>query len=250
MEMVVMSDKIQMRLDKFLSEQKMASRSQLKVLLKKGVVSVNGQIEKDGSVKINTQEDIITFQGQVVGNEIYEYYMFHKPAGCVTATKDNFHKTVLDYFLEADTKRKEELVPAGRLDKDTEGLLLMTNDGALVHDLLSPRKHVSKTYLARLDAPLHNYEEVKNFMEQGLDIGDEKQTLPAILEERNQEEAEYLLTITEGRFHQVKRMFQAVDREVVYLKRLTFGTLVLDEALEPGKYRRLTEEEIRKLKQR
>ena len=170
--------------------------------------------------------------------------LFYKPAGCVTATEDHMHKTVMDYLT--DTVRSD-LFPVGRLDIDTEGLLLITNDGAFAHDLLSPAKHVEKTYYAVIDGVV-TVKDVICF-ENGVDIGEEKPTKPGKLRILNSEpESEIELTITEGRFHQVKRMFEAVGKKVLYLKRISMGPLQLTDDLKPGEYRPLTEEEITALK--
>ena len=169
--------------------------------------------------------------------------MLHKPAGVVSATEDAECRTVLDLIHEG----KKGLFPVGRLDKDTEGLLLLTNDGALAHNLLSPKKHVDKTYFAVLDGAVGEKEQ--ELFLQGLDIGDEKKTLPAKLELTDKEN-EVFITVQEGRFHQVKRMAQAVGRKVIYLKRISMGSLVLDDTLETGEYRSLTEKEIAELKNR
>ena len=167
--------------------------------------------------------------------------MLHKPQGVVTATHDNHDKTVMD--LLDSSVRKKDLFPVGRLDKDTEGLLLITNDGDLAHKLLSPKKHVDKTYLVYLAETIHDADIRK--LESGVDIGEDKLTLPAKAIKLTDKAMK--LTICEGKFHQVKRMLKAVDNEVVYLKRLTFGNLTLDEDLESGKYRPLSEDEIQAL---
>ncbi len=170
--------------------------------------------------------------------------MLNKPAGVVSATRDPKEPTVLDLILD---KRRKDLFPVGRLDKDTEGLLLITNDGALSHSLLSPRKHVDKTYYAKVEG-LVTEEHVRLFA-QGVDLGEEKPALPAVLEIQEAGETSLVLvTLREGRYHQVKRMFQALGCEVRYLKRLSMGSLRLDESLKPGEYRKLTEEELENLK--
>ena len=193
--------------------------------------------------KIDTERDTVLFNGMTVGYAEFEYYMLNKPAGVVSATEDRRERTVLDLIGE---KRRKDLFPVGRLDKDTEGLLLITNDGELAHRLLSPKKHVDKTYYARVAGRIT--EEHKKIFAAGVDIGDEKPALPAELRILSSEEiSEVELTIHEGRFHQVKRMFHAVGGEVLYLKRTSMGSLRLDECLEPGQYRRLTEDEIRAL---
>lgn len=229
------------RLDKYLSERNVGSRSQIKEFLRKGQVCVNEQIVKDGAQKIDEHEDTVFFQGKVLPSSRFRYYMLNKPAGVVTATRDKVSGTVLD-LLSVDGK--QELFPVGRLDKDTEGLLLITNDGELSHKLLSPKKHVSKTYYVQLKEAITD--EAKKSLEEGLDIGDEKKTLPAKVKVLSPHEIH--LTITEGRFHQIKRMLIAVNNEVLYLKRLQMGTLILDAKLKPGDYRELLDEEIKKLK--
>jgi 16S rRNA pseudouridine516 synthase len=236
-----------MRLDKFLCDMQLGTRSQVKDVIKKGNITVNGEIVKIADFKINENADDILYMGKSVKYQRYFYYMLHKPAGVVTATYDKNDKTVMDLLVGADGK---DLSPVGRLDKDTEGLLLITNDGELNHNLLSPKKHVAKTYYVECDGAID--EGKVEILEKGVDIGDDKLTLPAkvaILESAdNCYKME--LTITEGRFHQVKRMVAAVGGEVTYLKRISFGTLTLDENLEKGKYRPLTPQEIDDLKQR
>lgn len=235
-----------MRLDKFLVENQIGSRSEVKNYIKKGLVTKNGQLAKKPEEQINEAEDCICFKGQEIKYEPFVYYILHKPAGVITATEDKKQKTVLD--LLKDENRKD-LFPVGRLDKDTEGLLLITNDGALAHNLLSPKKHVPKTYYAKVSGEVTE-KEVQLFSE-GLDIGDEKQTLPAKLKilacHTEEKISEIELTITEGRFHQVKRMFQAVGMEVVYLKRITMGNLVLDDTLPKGSYQKISIEQIQNI---
>lgn len=224
------------RLDKFLCEAGAGSRSEVKLLIKKGRVTINGTVAKAPETKVDEKNDQVALDAQPLSYEKFVYYMLHKPAGVVTATRDNHEKTVMELLKDAPGK---DLFPAGRLDKDTEGLLLITNDGALSHRLLSPAKHVDKTYLVRTKAPVTD--EMRRRLEEGVDIGDEKPTLPAKTELT--EDGGLLLTVTEGRFHQVKRMLSAVGNEVVYLKRLSMGPLVLDGALSKGEYRALTPEE-------
>ena len=233
-----------MRLDKYLADMGVGTRSQVKQYLKKGLVTVNGEPEKRPERKIQPDTDTVCFRGEPMAYAEFEYFMLHKPPGCVTATMDKVHKTVLQYLEGASHK---ELFPVGRLDIDTEGLLLLTNDGALCHALLAPGKHVEKTYFARVEGEVTKAE--IPLFDKGLDIGDEKPTAPAKLEILNSDEiSEILLTITEGRFHQVKRMFEAVGKRVVYLKRISMGGILLDEDLKPGEYRKLTEEEVQSLK--
>ena len=229
------------RLDKFLADAGYGTRSEVKKQLKSGIVSVNGAVCKKPEEKIDPACDVVTVAGKEVVYEAFSYYLFYKPAECVTAKTDALHKTVMDYFPE--TVRKN-CSPVGRLDKDTEGVLLITDDGGLNHHLMSPAHHVKKTYYAVLDrevpvSAIHQFAE-------GVDIGDEKKTLPA---ELDTETPVYHanLTISEGRFHQVKRMFETVGCHVVYLKRLSLGNLSLGE-LTPGEYRRLSEAEVTDLR--
>ena len=230
-----------MRLDKYLCETGFGTRSQVKDLLKKGQVMVNGEVVKKPELKINETTDQILCQGKKASYQKNIYLMLHKPAGVVSATEDNREKTVLDLVRPED--RKNSLFPVGRLDKDTEGLLLLTDDGELAHRLLSPKKHVDKTYFAKIDGQVTE-EHVKQFRE-GLDIGDEKKTLPAVLTILlSGPVSEIEVTIHEGRFHQIKRMFDAVGCKVTYLKRLSMESLVLDETLPPEEYRPLTEAEL------
>lgn len=225
-----------MRLDKFLCEMNIGTRSQVKDYIRKGQVTVNGGIAKKPEEKVTEDKDVITFQGRVLTYQKFYYYMLNKPQGVVSATKDNMDKTVLD-LLKTDCK---DIFPVGRLDKDTEGLLLLTNDGELAHNMLSPKKHVDKTYLVTIKRALLPQEITA--LEQGVDIGDEKLTAPAKVAVLDAEHIH--LTIHEGRFHQVKRMLKAVDNEVFSLKRITFGALTLDEGLAPGEYRELTAQEV------
>lgn len=231
-----------MRLDKLLTQAGELTRSEAKQRIKKGRVTVNGEVITKPEVKVSS-EDTLCLDGEALFWEEYRYIMLHKPAGVVSATQDAQCRTVLDLIKEG----KKDLFPVGRLDKDTEGLLLLTNDGALAHDLLSPKKHVDKTYFAILDGPVGKREQ--ELFSQGLDIGDEKMTLPAKLA-LTENENEVFITLQEGRFHQVKRMAQAVGRKVEYLKRVSMGSLVLDEQLKKGEYRSLTKQEVAGLKER
>ena len=229
------------RLDKFLCEMEIGTRSQVKEIVKKGMVSVDGEVIKKADYKFDETAAKVLVNGKEFSYQKFYYYMLNKPQGVVSATTDNRDKTVLDLLKDAAGK---ELFPVGRLDKDTEGLLLITNDGELGHNLLSPKKHVDKTYLVETKEMVTS--QMVQMLEHGVDIGEEKLTLPAkvkLLEDKKIE-----LTITEGKFHQVKRMLKAVENEVAYLKRLSMGSLVLDENLELGEYRCLTEEEVSKLK--
>ena len=228
------------RLDKFLTEMEIGSRSQVKTLVKKGLIEINGSICKDADYKLNENEDVVCYQGEILKYEKYRYFMLNKPQGVVTATKDNVDKTVMDLLKD---ERKKDLSPVGRLDKDTEGLLLITNDGALAHALLSPKKHVDKVYRVHLKTSISKDDIVA--LETGIDIEDEDITLPAKV--KVIKEKEILLTIHEGRFHQVKRMMHAVGNEVIFLKREAFGSLTLDDQLKCGEYRELTEDEVEAL---
>ena len=218
-----------MRLDKFLCDNNIGTRSQVKEYIKKGQVTVNDQIIKKPETKVNEETDTVVCQGQPIH--------YRKYTTVVSATNDNTAPTVVSLLTVPEQK---DLFPVGRLDKDTTGLLLLTNDGALAHDLLSPKKHVDKTYRVRPEKPL-SAEDIHR-LENGLDIGDEKPTAPS--KARLTENGDLLLTIHEGRFHQVKRMLQAVDNQVLTLERVSFGPLSLDLSLQRGEYRALTEEEI------
>ena len=202
-------------------------------------MGVNGRTATDPSVHINENEDPVTVDNNPVVYERFRYYMLNKPQGYVTATREKDSKTVLDLL---DGVKRDDLFPVGRLDKDTEGLLLITDNGRLAHDLLSPRHHVDKEYYVEVDRRLTDEE--KNTFLTCIDIGDDKPTLPAKIEEKD---GAYLVTIHEGRFHQIKRMFKAFDVNVTFLKRLSMGTLVLDENLEPGQFRPLTDDEVKNL---
>ncbi len=231
------------RLDKFLADMSVGTRSQVKTIIGKGRIKVNGTVVKDSSFKIDTAKDSVVLDEKKIYYKSYEYYMLNKPAGVISATIDEAQKTVLELITE---KSRKDLFPVGRLDKDTEGLLLITNNGELSHRLLSPGMHVDKTYYVETDKAIDK-SGVYN-LENGIDIGEDKLTMPArlkILSTGNKNA--YLLTICEGKFHQVKRMFQAAGANVIYLKRLSMGKLKLDEKLKPGEYRPLTEEEIKSL---
>lgn len=234
-----------MRLDKFLADMQLGTRSQVKDFIKKGLVTVNGKPVTKADLKIEEKTDVVTCKGQTLSYQKYRYFLLHKPAGVVTATKDSRDKTVMELLPK---ELASDFFPVGRLDKDTEGLLLITNDGELSHKLLSPKRHVAKTYYVVCDGVLTD-EAVKK-LEQGVDIGDDKITLPADVEvvEKAHDSYTIRLTITEGRFHQVKRMIHAVGGEVTYLKRLSMGSLMLDETLAKGSWRELTDEEIAMLK--
>lgn len=234
------------RLDKFLCDSLNITRKEAKEAVKKGKVTINGELVKKPESKLDAEDDQVEFDHQPVTFEQFHYLMLHKPQGVVSATKDNHDKTVLDLIHE---DFKEKLFPVGRLDKDTEGLLLLTDDGMLAHELLSPKKHVDKVYFAKVSGRFTE-EEIKRFRE-GLDIGNGEKAKEAGLKilKAGQEQSEVLITITEGKFHQVKRMVKAVGSEVLYLKRLSMGPLKLDEDLKLGTYRRLSEAELQELKE-
>ena len=228
-----------LRLDKYLADAGVGTRSQVKQMIRKGQISINGEPVKKPDQKVDGEKDKIEVMGKEIRYQKYRYLLLHKPSGYVSATEDKKEQTVLSLLPE---ELRKDLFPVGRLDKDTEGLLLLTNDGALAHRLLSPKKHVNKTYYALVQGRVTD-EDQAAFL-QGVDIGDEKDTLPAQLEILEAaEESRILLTIQEGRFHQVKRMFEARGKKVVYLKRISMGPLALEEGLKPGDYRELTEEE-------
>lgn len=220
---------------------KVGTRSQVKKDLKQGLVTVNGETVTRPEYKVDEGTDRITYKGKPVSYQKHVYYMLNKPAGVVSATKDNTCRTVTE--LLRDTGHTD-LFPVGRLDKDTEGLLLMTDDGELAHRLLSPKKHVEKVYEVGITEELSEADARR--LENGVDIGEERLTLPAKVEIADGKRI--FLTITEGKFHQVKRMLRAVGHEVVSLRRVAMGGLELDAGLAPGGYRELSEEEIAVIK--
>ena len=251
------------RLDKFLADAGKGTRSEVKKFIQKGQVQVNGAAAKKPELKVDPETDVVVLAGETVGAAPeFVYYLLNKPAGCVSATEDRNDRTVMEY-VPSDRKG---LFPVGRLDKDTEGLLLITDDGMLAHELLAPGKHVDKTYFVRVEGRL-TVEKIEN-LENGVDIGEAKLTMPAKAEivggswegagepqpgrvrRENLPEVytELLLTIHEGKFHQVKRMLQAIGNQVLTLERVSFGPLSLDPGLSKGEYRALTEEEINHLK--
>lgn len=234
------------RLDKYLADMGCGTRQEVKKFIRSGQVSVDGIVVKKPETKVEQTVQEVFLNGEKVGYESFEYYMLNKPAGVISATEDQSCQTVVDLIKD---KKRKDLFPVGRLDKDTEGLLLITNDGALAHRLLSPKKHVDKCYFARICGKVTE-EDVRSF-EKGVNIGSQEQpelTMPGKLEIITSDDISKIrLTIQEGKFHQVKRMFQAVGKEVIYLKRLRMGTLILDENLGIGEYRPLTKEELEKL---
>ncbi len=256
-----------MRLDRFLAEMGEGTRTQIRDMAKNGRIAVNGVIEKKADRKIDPEAAQVTVDGRPVLYAEFEYYMLNKPQGVVSATEDRLHTTVVELIAE---RKRGDLFPVGRLDIDTEGLLLITNDGDLAHRLLSPKRHVDKQYLAVVDGTLPA--DAAWIFKEGIVLEDGTKTLPAELvragdvalpdEERTAgpfgearsdsgagDHTAWILTIREGKFHQVKRMFEALGCRVTYLKRLSMGNLKLDESLKPGEYRPLTEAEIRVLKE-
>lgn len=259
------------RLDKYLADSGFGTRNEVRSLVKSGSVFVNNEIVKDFGIKIDPDKDEVSVKGKSVEYNEYEYYMLHKPAGIITASRDKNAKTVVDLI---ETRKRRDLFPIGRLDKDTEGLLIITNDGALSHRLLSPNSHVQKTYVAFVSGELPS--DVETHFKNGIDIGDEKLTLPAGLREiasvdalveefRDQfivdsisdhlesfnsfikECRIYEVVLTEGRYHEIKRMFEALGGNVEYLKRYSMGPITLDSELAPGEYRKLDKEEMKNL---
>ena len=232
-----------MRLDKYLSDMNVGTRTEIKKAVRSGRVTVDGEIAGNPGLSVNETSSVF-YKGKEILYEVFSYYMLNKPSGVITATEDRFQKTVLD--LLPDDRRKD-LSPVGRLDKDTEGLLLITNDGNLNHRLLSPKHHVDKRYYARIQGQVDS-SDVQAFAE-GIRLDDDLLCMPAhleILESGDISEIE--VVIQEGKFHQIKRMFEAVGKKVIYLKRLSMGSLVLDPTLSPGEWRRLTDDEIKALK--
>lgn len=229
------------RLDKYLADMGLGTRSEVKAIIKKGKININGIVVKDSNLKIETLRDVVLYEGNPIAYEEFEYYMLNKPAGVVSATNDTKDKTVVDLIT---SKKKKDLFPVGRLDKDTEGLLIICNDGQLCHNLLSPKKHVDKTYYVVLNGPLSK--EAEEDVCSGVYIEKDVKSMPATLERISDDKV--YLTIQEGKFHQVKKMFHAVGLEVTYLKRMSMGGLKLDEGLKKGEFRPLTVDEINYLK--
>lgn len=235
-----------MRLDKYIGHTTLLSRAESKKIIKKGVL-VNGNIVKTPDFKIDEFNDEVIVNEKKLIYQKYIYIMMNKPKGVISATEDSISRTVIDLLEEKDCIF--EPFPVGRLDKDTEGLLLLTDDGMLAHELLSPRKHVDKVYFAKVSGQFGE-NEIARFKE-GLDIGNGERSKQARLQilKADVQESEVLITIMEGKFHQVKRMVKAVGSEVLYLKRLSMGSLKLDEELKLGEYRRLTKAELQELKE-
>lgn len=238
-----------MRLDKFLAEVGIGSRKEVKVLIKKGQIKVNEEVIKSDKFQVKEFDDQITYLDEPLVYQKDFYYVLNKPAGVISATQDNYEQTVMD--LLSDEDYREDLFPVGRLDKDTEGLLILTNDGKLAHQLLSPKKHVEKEYFAKVKGVMTE-EDIDSFA-RGLVIDKGEQTLPAQLFidsiDHEEETSAIRLILHEGKFHQVKRMVQAVGKEVTYLKRLRMGGFLLPESLDNGEYRELTETELLQLQE-
>ncbi len=255
------------RLDRFLARSGAGSRADVKKQIRAGRILINGEAVKSSDVKVDPDNDIILMDGKRMQLASTPTVMMNKPAGVVSATQDNYDRTVIDLIREPWA---DELFPMGRLDKDTEGLMILTANGKMSHELLSPKKHVEKTYFAVINGGPD--EAMAERFREGVDIGEKRSTLPAKLsflekdqspdhfwasgisgqdlERCREDECCVVITITEGKFHQIKRMFASQDREVHYLKRIAMGRLVLDPALESGQYRILTEEELSLLKAR
>ena len=232
-----------MRLDKYLVACAVGSRTEVKNFLKTGRVTVNGKKAKSAKLQINEDTDEIGFDGEKLDYEEFVYYMMNKPQGVISATEDTKHKTVLD--LLDDYARAKEVFPVGRLDIDTHGLLLLTNDGKLAHALLSPKRHVDKTYLAQVKGIMTD-EDIETFSK-GIPLKDftcQPAKLELVSIDTEKDQSLVRVTIAEGKFHQVKRMVAYCGKEVVDLQRLTMGTLTLDEDLKRGEWRRLSKEEL------
>ncbi len=233
------------RLDRLLANSGYGTRKNVKQIIRNGRVTVDGNRVTDNGMQVDPESQVIEIDGERLNYREFIYLMMNKPQGVISATEDRYQETVLD--LVPDEYSSFRLFPAGRLDKDTEGLMLLTNDGKLAHELLSPKKHVPKKYFARIRGCVDE-KDCQAFSE-GIVLDDGYKTMPARLNILNAGEiSEVEVIIYEGKFHQVKRMFEATGKEVIYLKRLEIGPLKLDEDLEPGCLREITEEEIQKLK--
>lgn len=235
-----------MRLDKYLADCGVGSRAEIKTILKKKRVMVNGRLETSAKTQVDAQSDCITLDDQTLTYETFLYYLLNKPKGVVSATEDREHRTVLD--LLDDKAKQKGVFPVGRLDKDTHGLLLLTNNGALAHAMLSPKKHVDKIYQARIKGVMTE-EDVARF-QSGIVLKDftcQPARLEILSSDAVEKTSQVEITIAEGKFHQIKRMVGACGKEVSDLKRLSMGPLTLDDNLALGDYRFLTAEEIASL---
>lgn len=235
-----------MRLDKYLSDMGIASRSDLKKDIRKGLVFVNGEMIRDAGFTVNSDSRIL-YKGEEITYEEYSYYMMNKPVGVLSSTEDRKQKTVLDLFSECHRK---DLFPVGRLDKDAEGLLLIMNDGKLAHTLLSPKNHIEKKYYVEIPASLkdEDLEPLRHGIQYDTDLVAEPAQVQLL--SANPDKSAVEIIITEGKFHQIKKMFLALSENYVVskLKRLSMGNISLDENLSPGQYRKLSPEEIEELK--
>ncbi|GAA0374465.1 pseudouridine synthase [Bacillus horti] len=234
-----------MRIDKLLANMGYGSRKEIKDIVRAGQVTVNGVVIKDVKQHVQVETDRVEYAGELIEYKEHVYFMLHKPQGVISATEDTRERTVIDLLQGRD--KAFSVFPVGRLDKDTEGLLLLTNDGQLAHQLLSPKKHIPKLYFAHIEGTVT--EEDKLAFADGVTLDDGYKTMPAELNIlRSDSRSEIELTIMEGKFHQVKRMFLARGKKVTYLKRMAMGTLHLDGELLLGHYRELTNEELELLK--
>ncbi|WP_409022740.1 pseudouridine synthase [Dellaglioa sp. P0083] len=237
-----------MRIDKFLTEMQFGTRSDVRKIIKQKKVIVDGELITSIKLQVSPSKSVIQVDGDVIHYQKYYYYLLNKPAGVLTATKDRKQKTVMDLFNSVDYR--DDLFPVGRLDKDTTGLLLITNDGQLGHQMLSPKQHIDKVYFAKVDGQVTTDDVIK--FETGLLLKDGMQTKPAklIVESYNSDSniSEVLITITEGKYHQIKRMFGAIGMKVIRLERKKMATLELEPTLSLGRYRALTDEEIESIK--
>lgn len=233
-----------MRIDKFLSDMGVCSRTEAKKAAKENAVRVNGAPVRDTATHIDPEKDEISYRGDVIRFEKNVYIMMNKPDGVLSATEDGYGETVLDLLPEK--YRKMGLFPCGRLDKNTLGLLIITNDGKTAHELLSPSKHVQKTYLFECASPL--CESDCELLRRGVDIGEKSSTRPAEVELESSTRGK--ITVVEGKYHQIKRMFGAVGNEITYLERISFGGIPLDASLSRGEWRELDESEIKTLTKR
>lgn len=235
------------RLDKILANSGYGSRKDVKKLIKSGLIEVDGEKVKSSNIQVDVNKNKIIIKGEPLIYKKYIYLMMNKPDGVVSATFDNFDETVVDLLEEYHASFNP--FPVGRLDKDTVGLLILTNDGELNHRMISPKWHVDKVYYAEINKAVDD-DDIKAF-EEGIEIDDGYKCMPAKLSilSADSNGSRVMVTIQEGKFHQVKRMFLARNKEVVYLKRVSFGPIQLDESIEEGTYRELTEEELRILKE-
>lgn len=233
-----------MRLDKYLCESGKGTRTEVKKQISRGAVSVNGTLIKDAGYKIDENADRVSIDGVEVKYADFEYYMLNKPQGVISASRDKRGGKTLCVTDLIREKIRSDLFPVGRLDKDTEGLLIITNDGDMAHRLLSPKRHVDKTYYAELDGKI--LPDAAERIMAGVDIGDDKPTMPCQVNMLS--DSSCFITIHEGRYHEIKRMFKTEGRTVTYLKRISMGPISLDPELAPGEYRLLTDKETELLK--